>query len=314
MAVMFSALASCAVAQGGYPTRSIRFIVPYPPGGSTDPIARLTATKLAERLHQSVIVDNRPGGNTVIGTELVARATPDGYTLLLISPAFTNTPSLIPRLAYDPVRDFAGVATMAKFRFALVVPVSSPANALQELVALAKTKSRQLTYASSGIGSAVHLTGALFNLQLGARMHHVPYKGAAVLQTDLIAGRVDLAFQAPINILSHVRAGRLKALAMSGEGRLSAMPEVPTFREGGMPNFVVSAWQGIAVPKATPKQPIDRISKEVTAILGGTDVQEYLVKFGAELFISSPMETSALIQSDVAMNARIIKDAGITME
>ena len=307
--------AEIAVAQqSAYPTKSIRFVVPYPPGGSTDPMARLAAGKLAERWNVSVVVDNRPGGNTIIGTEAVAKAPKDGYTILLASSALLTTPSLIPHLPYNVLKDFTGVATIATSRFVLVVPPTNPANTLQEFIALAKAKSGQLSYASSGIGANTHLSAAQFNLLLGTKMNHIPYKGSGVLQADLMAGRVDLSFQVPISVISHIRAGKLKAIAMSGDTRAPALPETPTFAEGGMPNFKTGGWFGIAAPTGTPASAIDKMSKEMASILSTPDTQEYLVKQGSEAFISTPEQTTALIRSDVARYAKIIKDAGIKME
>lgn len=300
--------------QQAFPIKPIRFIVPYPPGGSTDPMARLAAARLTDRFGHSVVVDNRPGGNTIIGTEAVAKAQPDGYTLLLASSALINTPSLIPKLPYDVIRDFTGVATIARSRFVLVVPPTSPANTLQEMVALAKAKSAQMSYASSGIGANTHLSGALFNLLLGTKMNHIPYKGSGTLQADLMAGRVDMSFQVPISVISHIRAGKLKPLAISGDTRAGALPEVPTFIEAGMPNFIIGGWFGIVAPTGTPRGPIDRISKEMASILSTPETQEYLIKQASEAFISTPDQVTALIKADVARNAKLIKDAGIKMD
>jgi tripartite-type tricarboxylate transporter receptor subunit TctC len=208
-----------ATAQPAYPTKAIRFIVPYPPGGSTDPMARLAGTKLSERWGQSIVVDNRPGGNTIIGTEAVAKAPRDGYTILLASAALLTTPSLISHLPYNVLRDFTGVATIGRSRFVLVIPPSLAPNNLQEFIAYAKSKPGQLNYASSGIGANTHLSAALFNLTLGTKMNHIPYKGSGTLAADLMAGRVDLSFQVPISVISHIKAGKLKPIAMSGESR-----------------------------------------------------------------------------------------------
>jgi len=301
-------------AQQNYPNRPIRFIVPFPPGGSTDPMARLAATRLSERFPHAVVVDNRPGGNTIIGTEAVAKATPDGYTILLASSSLINTPSLIPKLPYDVKKDFTGVATIATSRFVLVVPPTSPATTLQELVALAKAKPGQLSYASSGIGTNTHLSGALFTLLTGTKINHFPSNGSATLQADLMAGRVDMSFQVTISVISHVRAGKQRALALAGDSRLSALPEVPTFIEAGMPNFIISGWFGIVAPASTPRGPIDRISKEMAAILTQAEVVEYLAKQGFEPLISTPEQTTQRLHTDIARNAKLIKDAGIKME
>lgn len=303
-----------ASAQQSFPSRPIRFIVPFPPGGSTDPMARLAATRLSERFPHSVVVDNRPGGNTIIGTEAVARATPDGYTILLASSSLINTPSLIPKLPYDVKKDFTGVATIATSRFVLVVPPTSPAKSMQELIALAKAKPNQLSYASSGIGTNTHLSGALFSLLTGTQINHIPYKGSGTLQADLMAGRVDLSFQVPISVISHIRAGKQRPLAMSGDTRLAALPEVPTFIESGLPNFIIAGWFGIVAPAAAPRAAIDRISKEMASILTQPDVIDYLAKQGSEPLISTPEQTTKRLHDDIARNAKIIKDAGIKME
>lgn len=313
-AVLGTAATLPALAQQSFPNRPIRFIVPFPPGGSTDPMARLAATRMSERFPHAVVVDNRPGGNTIIGTEAVAKATPDGYTILLASSSLINTPSLIPKLPYDVKKDFTGVATIATSRFVLVVPPTSPANSLQELVALAKAKPGQLSFASSGVGTNTHLSGAFFTLLTGTKINHIPYKGSGTLQADLMAGRIDLSFQVPISVLSHIRAGKQRALAMSGDTRLQALPEVPTFIEAGMPNFIISGWFGIVAPAATPRGPIDRISKEMASILAQPEVIDYLAKQGSEPLISTPEQTTKRLHDDIARNGKIIKDAGIKME
>jgi tripartite-type tricarboxylate transporter receptor subunit TctC len=312
--ILALARAGIAADQQTYPSRPIRFIVPFPPGGSTDPMARLAATRLAERWGSPVVVDNRPGGNTIIGTEAVARAQPDGYTMLLASSSMVNTATLIPKLPYDATRDFTGVATIAKSRLILTVPTASPANTLAEFIALAKAKAGQLTYASSGVGSNTHLAGALLNLTLGMKMHHIPYKGSGTLAADLIGARVDFAFQVPISVISHIRAGKLKALAIIGEGRAAALPDVPTFAESGMQSFGISGWYGIVMPTGSPRHAIDKMSKEIAAIVAAPDAQEYLSKQGLEAFIATPDQFTALIKADIARHAKIIRAAGIKFE
>ena len=308
------AAAHAATPQPAYPTKPIRFIVPYPPGGSTDPMARLAATRLSERWGQSIVVDNRPGGNTIIGTEAVAKAPPDGYTILLASSAFLSTPSLISHLPYNTLRDFTGIATIAKSRFVLVVPTSNPSNNLQEFIAYAKARVGKLNYASSGIGANTHLSAAQFDLIVGTKMNHIPYKGSGTLQADLMAGRVDLSFQVPISVISNIKAGKLKPIAISGEERASALPDVPTFAESGMPQFRTGGWWGIVAPTGTPRYAIDRMNQEMASILATPDTQDYLVKQGSEAFTSTPDQTTALIKADVAKYAKIIKEAGIKGE
>jgi tripartite-type tricarboxylate transporter receptor subunit TctC len=305
--------AQSAIAQPAYPTKPIRFIVPFPPGGSTDPMARLAATKLSERWGQSIVVDNRPGGNTIIGTEAVAKAPRDGYTILLASSSLLTTPSLIRHLPYDVIRDFTGVATIATSRFVLVVPPSVPASNLQELIAYVKSKPL-INYASSGIGTNTHLSAALFNLMLGTKMNHIPYKGSGTLQADLMAGRVDLSFQVPISVISHIKAGKLKTIAISGDSRAAALPDVPTFTEAGMPKFRVGGWFGIVAPTGSPRFAIDKMSREMASILAVPETQDYLVRQGSEAFVSTPDEVTALIKAEVAKYAKIIKDANIKAE
>ena len=305
---------SSCIAQQNYPARAVRFIVPYPPGGSTDPMARLAANKLAERWGQSVVVDNRPGGNTIIGTEAVAKAAPDGYTILLASSAFVTGPSMFSRLPYNTLRDFTGVATIAKSRFVLVVGPQLPANNLQEFIALAKSKPGQLSFATSGIGANTHLSAELFNGLVGTKMNHIPYKGSGVLVTDLISGRVDLSFQVPITVMTYVTSGRLKAFAITGDSRAPALPEVPTFGEAGLPAFRADGWFGIVAPAATPKTAINKLSSEMALILATPDARDYLIKQGSEAFVSTPEQMNARIKADVAKYAKIIKDAGIRAE
>ena len=302
---------SPSIAQQTYPARAIRFIVPYPPGGSTDPMARLVANKLAERWGQSVVVDNRPGGSTIIGTEVVAKAAPDGHTILLASSAFVTGPSMFSKLPYNTLRDFTGVATIAKSRFVLVTGPQLPANNLQEFIALAKARAGKLSFASSGIGANTHLSAELFNGMVGTKMHHIPYKGSGVLVTDLISGRVDLSFQVPITVMTYITSNRLKALAISGDSRAPALPDVPTFSEAGLPGFRPEGWFGIVMPAAAPKFVINKMSSEVAAILALPDSRDYLIKQGSEAFVSTPEQVNALIKADVARYAKIIKDANI---
>jgi tripartite-type tricarboxylate transporter receptor subunit TctC len=302
-----------AFAQQDFPARPIRFIVPFPPGGSTDPMARFAAIRLSERFGTSVVVDNRPGGHTIIGTDAVAKATPDGYTILLASSSLINTPSLL-KLPYDVKKDFTGVGTIATSRFVLVVPPTSPAKTLTELIDIAKAKPGQLNYASSGIGTNTHLSGALFTLLSGAKINHVPYKGSGTLQADLMAGRVDMSFQVPISVIPHIRAGKQRPLAMSGDKRLAALPEVPTFIESGMPNFIIAGWFGVVTQAKAPRGAIERISKELASILNQPEAIEYLAKQGSEALVSTPEETTKRLHVDIDRHAKIIKDAGIKME
>ena len=315
LALTLIAVAVPAAAQQAYPARPIRLVVPYPPGGATDPQARMLATKLAEKWGQQILVDNRGGGNTVIGTEMVAKSPPDGYTLLWVAPAFVTTPSLLPKLPYDNVRDFAAVATISRTRYVLVLHPSVPANNLQELIALAKAKPGQLNYASSGVGTAPHLSGELFNLVAGVKLQHIPYKGSGQLIPDLIAGQVQLSFQGVISVISHIKSGKLRAIAVGGENRVPALPQVPTFAEAGLPAYDrKDSWHGIVAPAGTPQAIIDKLSTEIARILAAPEAQENLANQGLDPFISTPGETAALIKVDIARIATIIRAANIRVE
>lgn len=302
-----------AVAQqaGAYPTRPVRYIIPFPPGGSTDPMGRFIASKLTERWGQSVVVDNRPGGNTVIGTELLARAAPDGYTIGWSGASMFSTPSLIEKLPYDVLKDFVGVATIATGRSVLVLHPSVPANNLQEFVALVKAKPGQFNYGSSGVGTNTHLSGELFNLMAGTKMIHIPYKGSGPVTTDLLAGRLQLSFQVPITVIPFINAGKLRPLAVSGEGRLSALANVPTFSEAGMAGFGLTSVTAMVAPTKTPRPIINKINTDIAAILAQPSTHEFMNKQGAEPFTSTPDKAAEVIREEVARYAKIIKGAGI---
>jgi tripartite-type tricarboxylate transporter receptor subunit TctC len=300
-----------AMAQQNYPVRPVRYIIPFPPGGSTDPMGRFIANKLTERWGQTVVVDNRPGGNTVIGTEVLARAAPDGYTIGWAGASMFSTPALIPTLPYDVLKDFAAVATISTGRSVLVVHPTVPANNLQEFIALVKSKPGEFNFGSSGVGTNTHLSGELFNQMAGTKMIHIPYKGSGPVTTDLLAGRVQLSFQVPITVIPFVNAGRLRAIAVSGESRLAAMPNVPTYGEAGMPGFGLTSVTGIVAPARTPRPILGRINTEVAAVLAQPATTEFMAKQGAEPFTSTPEQAAVVIREEVARYAKIIKAAGI---
>ncbi len=311
MLAMLMPAAGAALAQGAYPTRPVRYIIPFPPGGSTDPMGRFVATKLTERWGQSVVVDNRPGGNTVIGTEVLSRAAPDGYTIGWAGASMFSTPSLMANLPYDVLKDFAAVSTISKARSVLVLHPTVPANNLQEFIALAKAKPGEFNFGSSGVGTNTHLSGELFNQVVGTKMVHIPYKGSGPVSTDLLAGRLQLSFQVPITVISFINAGRLKAIAVSGETRLPALPQTPTFTEAGLPNFGLTSVTGIVVPAKTPRTIIGKIAADLAAILALPATFEFMAKQGAEPYISTPEQTTAIIKEEVARYTKIIKGAGI---
>jgi tripartite-type tricarboxylate transporter receptor subunit TctC len=301
--------------QQPYPTKPVRYILPYPPGGSTDPMARFITGKLSELWSRSVIVDNRPGGNTVIGTEALVRATPDGYTIGWAGASLFSTPSLLPSLPYDAVRDLVGVATVAKQRVVLVLHPSVPANNVKELIALAKAKPGELNFASSGHGTNTHLSGELFKLVTGVNITHVPYKGSGPATLDLVGGRVQMSFQIPITVIPMINSGKLKPIAVTGEGRLPALSQVPTFSEVGMPGYGLTGVTGIVAPAKTPRAIRTKICNDVAAILSTPSSGEFLAKQGAEPFITtSPDDMSAVLKEEIGRYSKIIKAAGIKYE
>jgi tripartite-type tricarboxylate transporter receptor subunit TctC len=299
-----------AAAQLDYPTRAIHFITPFPPGGSLDPLTRMSAQKLSEIWGQPAVVENRPGGNTIIGTNAVAKAAPDGYTILVAGTPHVVNPSLFPT-PYDAIKDFAPIATIARSRQILVVNPSLPVKNLQELIALAKAKPGQLSFGSSGTGNTNHLAGELFCSLAGVKMQHIPYKGAGPAIIDLISGQLQLSFHVPISVIPHIKSGRLKPLAISGKTRAPALPQVPTIAEAGLPAFEIAGWTGLFAPAGTPKEIIDKISSEMARILAMPEIVEKLVNQGLEPLISNPEQFAALLKSDMAKFAKLIKDANI---
>ncbi len=302
--------AGSVMAQPAYPVKPVRYIIPFPPGGSTDPMGRMLATRLTERWGQTVVVDNRPGGNTVIGTEVLARAPADGYTIGWCGASFFSTPSLM-KLPYDSIKDFTGVAGVSRQRSVLVLHPSVPANNLQEFIALVKSKPGEFNFGSSGVGTNTHLSGELFNQVAGTKMVHIPYKGSGPVSTDLLGGRLQLSFQVPITVIPFINAGRLRAIAVTGDTRLGALQQVPTFKEAGLPGFGLTSVTVIAAPARTPRFALDRIAREVAAILAMPATQDFMAKQGAEPLIADPDQSSALIREEIARYAKIIKDAGI---
>ena len=306
-------LAASAGAQQVYPTKPIRIISPYPAGGTTDIMARLVGPKLTESWGQPVIVDNRPGGNTIIGSEAMVKSPPDGHTLLSILSSHVIVPNLAPT-PYDVIKDFAAVATIASTQLVLVVHPSLPARNLQELIALAKSKPGQINYGSGGSGTVTHLAGEYFNMQAGIKTQHIPYKGSIPALTDVVGGQVQMYFSPPIVALAHIKSGRLRAIALTGDTRLAVLPELPTAIESGLKGFVVNTWYGFLAPAATPGEIINKLGTEIARILALPDVREKLLSQGMDPFISTPEQFAALIRTDFAKYTRIIKSANIKLE
>ena len=302
-----------SAAAAAYPARTIRLVVPVPPGGSSDGMARILGQRLGERWGQQVLVDNRPGASEIIGTDIVAKATPDGHTLVLASLRFSVNPSLM-KLPYDTVKDFDPVTMTAAVGNVLVVNVKSPIKSPKEIVALAKQKPGELTFASSGIGGAPHLTGEFFALTTGIKMTHVAYKGGGPAIADLLAGSVTMSFASMTSSLPFIRSARLRPLAVSSSDRSPQLPEVPTMAEAGIPNIVVRDWQGLLAPAGTPRPIVDKLAQEIARVLRHADNQERLAAMGLEVMASTPDEFRAALGAEIQRWAKVVKDANIKSE
>ena len=323
VAVALAAAASGAVAQpagksaspSDYPSRSIRFVVPFTPGGTVDILARVISPRLSEALGQQVVVDNRGGSAGVIGTEIAARSPPDGYTLMLGNTAsIAINPGLYSKLPYDPVRDFAPVTLVALAPYVLVVPPSLPARSVKEMLALARARPGQLAYASTGNGSVGHLSGELLAFMAGVKLQHVPYKNIGQMMTELMSGQVQLLFLGVVSAGPYVRTGKLRALAMSGSKRSSMLPETPTVAESGVRDFEVTGWYGVFVPAGTPPQIVMRLNAEIVRIINGPEVRERLSSEGADLVGNTPGQFAAYVKSEVAKWAKVVKLSGARVD
>jgi tripartite-type tricarboxylate transporter receptor subunit TctC len=297
-----------------YPTRPIRLVVPQPPGGPTDIVARLVAQKLSERLGQQVIVDNKPGAGANIGTEIVAKAPKDGYTLVVGTVQQIVNPFLFAALPFDPMKDLAPVSLMTKAYIVLVVNPDVPARNVQELLALAKAKPGGLSWASAGNGSTSHLALELLKVQAGIDATHVPYKGTQPALTDVLGGRVPVMFDGVITSLPHIRSGKLRPLAVASLTRSPLLPDVPTMTEAGVPGFEAVGLATVLAPAGTPQPIIDRLSREIAAILTTPDVRDQLVAMGLEVIASTPAQFAAYNEAESRKWGKIIRDAKIQAE
>ena len=295
-----------------YPEKSVRVIVGLAAGGGTDITARILAQKLSETLGQSFIVDNRPGAGSILGIELAAKSPPDGYTLLMVSPEFAVNPGLHGKVPYDAVRDFAPIAQVVYGQYFLSARPGTPFNSIRELIAYAKANPRQLNYASSGTGSANHLAGELFKTMAGIDMVHVPYKGSGPSVTALLSGEVQTVFSSTTAIIQHVRAGRAKALAVTGPKRATIAPEIPTVAEAGLPGYVVTGWFGLLAPAHAPPAIVERLNAEINRVL--PSLRDRYAELGTELVGGSPAEFGAFIKSELAKWAQVVKASGAKPE
>jgi len=303
----------CAHAQD-YPSRPVRIVVPFAPGGPNDIIVRLVAQKLTETWGQPFVVENRPGAGGNIGTDFVAKAAPDGYTLLSVGPGSLIINPLIGKVPYDTARDFAPVTLMARAPNALVAHPSLPAGSVKELIELARSQRGRINYGSGGNGSTPHLAGALFAAKAGIALTHVPYKGTAPATADLIGGQVQIAFLGIPTVLPHVKSGKLHVLAVTGKHRSPELPGVPTVDEAGVPGYELSPWYGLLAPAGTPREVVVRLGEEVSRVVRAPEMKEKLAVQGAEVAGGSPEEFAALIRADTSTWSRVVKDAGIRIE
>ncbi len=307
-------VAMAAHAAETFPSRPIRLISPFAAGGGNDMISRAVAQALTRNLGHSVVVDNRPGANTIIGMELVAKSPPDGYTLIMTGSTVAINATLHANLPYDSLRDFAAVTQIAATPLIVAVHPSLPVAGVRELIALAKARPGELNFPSAGVGNVSHLAGELFNVMAGVRLVHVPYKGSAPATADLLAGRVSVVFNSAFAMLPFVKSGRLRALAVSGRARSALLPAVPTVNEAGVPGYDASTWYGLLAPAATPRAVIDRLQAETVKALTADDVRRRLIEDGLEPVGSTPAEFGAYIRTEIAKWARVISVAGIAIE
>jgi tripartite-type tricarboxylate transporter receptor subunit TctC len=307
-------LAQPALAQS-YPSKPIRLIVPFAAGGGNDNIARLVGKRVSDSMGQPLVIDNRPGAGGVLGAELAAKSAPDGYTLFLGGVgSHALNPNLIEKLPYDPIGDFAPVALLARAPLILVVHPSVPARDVAEFVAYARKNPGKLNFASNGNGTSAQLAAVMFDSMAGVDMVHVPYKGLAPALTDLLSGQVQLMFSSVVAILPHVRAGKLRALAVTGTKRMAALPELPTIAESGFPGYEASSWYGILAPAGTPREIVTKLNAELTKALQQPEVRTSLLAEGAEPAGGSPEQFAAYIRTEKERMGKLIRDAKIRLE
>ncbi len=314
--IVLCAAANAAWAQpAGYPARPVRWVVPFPPGGSADLMARMISPELGKALGQQVVIENRPGASAIVGAEYVAKAAPDGHTLLQCNVGqFAINPSLYPKLPYQPQRDFAPVTVIASVDNVMVVTPSLPVSSVRELIDLARRRPGELNFTSSGAGSLTHLTGELMKLHANIRMTHVSYKGSAPAAVDTMAGFVQIMFDNLPGTLENIRSGRLRALAILSRERSAVLPHVPTLHESGFPGYDMVSWQCVAAPAATPKAVIDRLHTEIAAVLRSAPIRDRMATLGAQVVGNSPDDFAKYLRDESAKWSKAVKDAGIKLE
>ncbi len=305
-----------ARAASDYPTHPIRVVAPFPPGGTLDTVIRGPADQLSQQLGQSLFIDNRGGANGIIGTDIAAKAPPDGYTLLMVTGSFAINPSVYKKLPYDVLRDFAPISLLARgLGYVAIVNPAVPAHSVGELVALDATASGDLKFGSPGVGNPIHLACELFNRRTGAHLRHIPYKGAGPMITALVAGEVQMTIMPPIAVVEHIRAGTLRALAFTGPRRWDELPDVPTMAEAGVPDFVYEGtWVGLLAPRGTPRPIIDRLNAEVVKALAAPRIADTIRRGGYVLDGGSPEAFAAFLKDEVARYAELVQAIGIQPE
>ncbi len=315
LAAIFALIAAVTDASAQWsPTRPVRLIVPFPPGGAVDVIGRIVASRLPERLGQQVVVDNRGGANAIIGTDLAAKAVPDGHTLLIVPAGHAITPSVMRKLPYDTLKDFAAVGLIGNGAYVLVVNPAVPAKTVAEFIALAKARPGQINYAYTGYGNATHLSGELFKVLAGIDMVGIVYKGGGPALIDVLGGQIAAFFSGVASGGVHIKAGKLRALGVTTTRRTAALPDVPTIAEAGVPGFEVDGWYGLLAPKATPAPVIRRFNAELAALLAMDEMKERLLAAGIDASASSPAEFHDRIARDITRWSEVVKKARIAAE
>jgi len=296
-----------------YPTRPIKIIVPFGPGGFTDVAARILQKELAPAIGQPIVIENKPGAGSTIGTSEVSKSAPDGYTLVMISTAHVISPHLYKAMPYDPIKDFTPVMKLAEGPYVLVVHPSLGANSVADLIAMAKAKPNTIDYASSGNGSAQHLVGALFVTMAGAPLSHVPYKGSSQAMNDVLGGIVKVSFVGVPNALPNLNAGKIKALAVSTRKRYADLPDVPTLEEAGVKGYDATIWLGLLAPPGTPRDIVDKLNTSITKILSTPEAKKLMASAGVDVATSSPEEFGALMQSELERWGKVVRETGATV-
>lgn len=308
LALILCGFCACAAAQD-YPARPVRFILPFPPGGGTDILGRLIAERLSAGLGQPVVTENRGGAGGNVGAEAAARSAPDGYTIVLCAPSLAISPTLYSRLNYDPVKDFAPISLVATVPNVMITHPSVPAQTLQEFIAHVRDRPEGMNFGSGGNGTSNHLAGELFNIVTGARLVHIPYKGVNLAMQDVLSGRIHLVVIGIPAAAPHVRAGRLRALAVITRERAAALPEVPTAAEAGLKDFEVTTWYGVLAPAGTPRPIIARLNGELVKVMNAPDMKAKLAASGTDALTSSPEEFAAYLRQEIAKWGDVVRKA-----